>query len=103
MQQPDDRHLAHRALVGPGDVGKCLPGPGEPALRYRGPWDERERSRSHTSNMEWARKAFKDNPFGRIGDPYDDVSPIFVFLASDDSHWMTGQNLHADGGVWISA
>ncbi|AIY44604.2 MULTISPECIES: SDR family oxidoreductase [Mycolicibacterium] len=53
--------------------------------------------------MEWARKAFKDNPFGRIGDPYDDVSPIFVFLASDDSHWMTGQNLHADGGVWISA
>ena len=51
----------------------------------------------------WARKAFKDNPFGRIGDPYEDVSPIFVFRASDDSHWMTGQNLHADGGVWISA
>ena len=53
--------------------------------------------------QEWARSAFKDNPFKRIGDPYDDVSPVFVFLASDDSHWMTGQNLHADGGVWISA
>lgn len=53
--------------------------------------------------QEWARKAFQDNPFKRIGDPYDDVSPIFVFLASDDSHWMTGQNVHADGGVWISA
>jgi len=53
--------------------------------------------------QEWAKQAFKDNPFQKIGDPYNDVSPIFVFLASDDSHWMTGQNLHADGGAWISA
>ncbi|HME75803.1 MAG TPA: SDR family oxidoreductase [Mycobacterium sp.] len=53
--------------------------------------------------QEWARKAFQDNPFGKIGDPYDDVFPVFVFLASDDSHWITGQNLHADGGAWISA
>jgi len=53
--------------------------------------------------QEWAKNAFKDNPFHRIGDPYNDVSPIFVFLASDESHWMTGQNLHADGGAWIGA
>lgn len=53
--------------------------------------------------QKWAEHAFKDNPFQKIGDPYNDVSPIFVFLASDDSHWMTGQNLHADGGSWISA
>jgi len=53
--------------------------------------------------QEWAKEAFKDNPFKRIGDPYKDVSPIFVFLASDDSHWITGQNLHADGGAWITA
>lgn len=52
--------------------------------------------------QEWAKVAFKDNPFGRIGDPHDDVAPIVVFLASDDSHWMTGQFLHADGGSWIS-
>jgi len=53
--------------------------------------------------QEWVKIAFKDNPFQKIGDPYNDVSPIFVFLASDDSHWITGQNLHADGGAWITA
>ena len=52
---------------------------------------------------EWVTAAFKENAFHSIGDPYNDVSPIFVFLASDESHWMTGQNLHADGGAWISA
>jgi NAD(P)-dependent dehydrogenase (short-subunit alcohol dehydrogenase family) len=71
-----------------------------------GGWTDNVDSQLHKRSPEvqdWARTAFKDNPFKRIGDPYDDVSPIFVFLASDDSHWMTGQNLHADGGVWISA
>ncbi|MFV8817536.1 SDR family NAD(P)-dependent oxidoreductase [Haliea sp. E17] len=53
--------------------------------------------------LDWVTDAFKANPFGTIGDPFNDVSPIFVFLASDDSHWITGQNLHADGGAWISA
>ena len=52
--------------------------------------------------QEWAAHSFKDNPFGRAGDPYADVSPVVVFLASDDSHWITGQNIHADGGVWIT-
>ncbi|MGB3351825.1 MAG: SDR family oxidoreductase [Mycobacterium sp.] len=53
--------------------------------------------------QDYVRKAFVDNPFGRAGDPYNDVAPVVVFLASDASHWMTGQNLHADGGVQISA
>jgi len=53
--------------------------------------------------QEWASHAFKDNPFARAGDPYKDVAPVAVFLASDDSHWITGQNIHADGGIWITA
>lgn len=40
-------------------------------------------------------QAFVNNPFHRAGDPYNDVAPIVVFLASDDSHWVTGQNIHA--------
>ncbi len=51
--------------------------------------------------FEWVEREFKKNAFRRIGDPYDDVSPIFVFLASDESRWMTGENLQANGGTWI--
>lgn len=38
-------------------------------------------------------------PLGRIGDPDTDIAPIVVFLASDDSKYMTGQTLMADGGI----
>ncbi|MCD8027658.1 MAG: SDR family oxidoreductase [Erysipelotrichaceae bacterium] len=51
----------------------------------------------------YAMEAFKDNVFHRAGDPYEDVAPILVFLASDDSHWMSGQTVNADGGGWITA
>ena len=48
--------------------------------------------------QEYAMAAFKDNVFGRPGDPYEDVAPIVAFLASDDSHWLSGQTINADGG-----
>ena len=38
------------------------------------------------------------NPMGRFGDPQKDVAPIVAFLLSDDSQYMTGQTLMADGG-----
>ncbi|MBS1821538.1 MAG: SDR family oxidoreductase [Acidobacteria bacterium] len=37
-------------------------------------------------------------PLGRFGDPERDVAPVVAFLASDDSRFMTGQTLLADGG-----
>ncbi len=43
-------------------------------------------------------EGFKNNPMQRIGDPYDDITPAVVFLASDDSRWVTGQNLNVEGG-----
>jgi 3-oxoacyl-[acyl-carrier protein] reductase len=37
-------------------------------------------------------------PLGRIGQP-DDIASIAVFLASDDSGWLTGETLLATGGL----
>ena len=37
-------------------------------------------------------------PLGRIGQPRD-IAAIAVFLASDDSGWLTGEHLLATGGV----
>jgi 3-oxoacyl-[acyl-carrier protein] reductase len=37
-------------------------------------------------------------PLGRIGQP-NDIASIAVFLASDDSYWLTGEQLFAGGGV----
>jgi 3-oxoacyl-[acyl-carrier protein] reductase len=36
-------------------------------------------------------------PLGRIGQP-DDIARVAVFLASDDSAWLTGERLTASGG-----
>ncbi len=38
-------------------------------------------------------------PLGRFGDPETDVAPIVAFLCSDDSRYMTGQTVMADGGA----
>jgi NAD(P)-dependent dehydrogenase (short-subunit alcohol dehydrogenase family) len=42
------------------------------------------------------------NPMGRMGDPYDDIAPIAVFLASETSRYLTGNTLFADGGSHIN-
>jgi len=36
-------------------------------------------------------------PLGRIGQP-EDVAKVAVFLASDDSSWLTGERISASGG-----
>jgi NAD(P)-dependent dehydrogenase (short-subunit alcohol dehydrogenase family) len=39
-------------------------------------------------------------PLGRIGEP-EDIAKGAVFLAGDDSSWMTGQTLVIDGGALV--
>lgn len=36
-------------------------------------------------------------PLGRLGQP-DDIAPVAVFLASDESAWVTGEVIFASGG-----
>lgn len=38
-------------------------------------------------------------PLGRFGDPEEDVAPVVAFLLSDDSRYVTGQTIMADGGA----
>lgn len=40
-------------------------------------------------------------PLGRVGQPAE-VAPSFVFLASDDASYMTGQVLHPNGGTVVN-
>tara|TARA_R100000322_G_scaffold117238_2_gene75370 strand:+ start:277 stop:1143 length:867 start_codon:yes stop_codon:yes gene_type:complete len=43
----------------------------------------------------------EDKPLGRAGQPVE-VAPCYVFLASRESSYMTGQVLHPNGGVVVN-
>lgn len=38
------------------------------------------------------------SPFKRLGAP-EDIADVVAFVVSDQARWLTGQNLHAGGGV----
>lgn len=43
-----------------------------------------------------------DTPMGRPGQP-EELAPVYVLLASNDSSYMTGQIIHINGGQFISS
>ncbi len=45
-----------------------------------------------------ANRSSAQTPLGRIGQPQD-IAPAAVFLASDDSAWITGETLYISGGM----
>jgi glucose 1-dehydrogenase len=49
------------------------------------------------TDKEAKRRLLSRTPLGRIGDP-DEIAAVAVFLASDDSSYVTGQTIYADGG-----
>jgi 3-oxoacyl-[acyl-carrier protein] reductase len=56
---------------------------------------------THTAGFigsDFHHGAIAQTPLGRIGQP-DDIASIAVFLASDDSRWLTGEHLFAGGGM----
>jgi NAD(P)-dependent dehydrogenase (short-subunit alcohol dehydrogenase family) len=48
-------------------------------------------------NREAERKILSRTPMGRMGEP-EEVASVAVFLASDESSYLTGQTLYPDGG-----
>jgi NAD(P)-dependent dehydrogenase (short-subunit alcohol dehydrogenase family) len=51
---------------------------------------------------EQVAKWGENNPLGRAGQP-SEIAPAYVFLASDDSMYMSGQFIHATGGVIVNS
>ncbi|MCD6063966.1 MAG: NAD(P)-dependent oxidoreductase [Flavipsychrobacter sp.] len=51
----------------------------------------------YSFDKEHLEKFGKDTPLGRAGYP-NEIAPAYVYLASDDSSYMTGQILHINGG-----
>ncbi len=47
---------------------------------------------------DFEKQALAQTPLGRTGTP-EDIAPVAVFLASDDSRWMTGESLLVSGGL----
>ena len=63
----------------------------------------REASRPRASirlgiiGSDFQKEMIAATPLGRFGQP-DDIAPIAVFLASENSGWLTGETLLASGG-----
>ncbi|WP_163506121.1 SDR family oxidoreductase [Fodinicola acaciae] len=48
---------------------------------------------------ERAAAVVADIPLGRLAEPAD-IADVVAFLASDDGRWITGQTIHAGGGMF---
>ncbi|KRD84072.1 oxidoreductase [Bacillus sp. Root147] len=56
------------------------------------------------TNTGWMSSKLKEEllpkfPMGRLGEPRD-AAKLVIFLASEESEWITGQVIHSDGGFW---
>ncbi|TXK51359.1 SDR family oxidoreductase [Pontibacter qinzhouensis] len=53
-------------------------------------------------DAEKVKEFGKDQPMGRVGQP-SEVAPAYVFLASEDGSYVTGQVIHVNGGELIGS
>lgn len=48
---------------------------------------------------EYYNRMLSNIPLGRLGDPEEDIGRVAVFLASEDSNYISGQTIMVDGGA----
>jgi NAD(P)-dependent dehydrogenase (short-subunit alcohol dehydrogenase family) len=53
------------------------------------------------ATLENVKDFGKDTPLGRVGQP-SEVAPAYVFLASEDGTYITGQVIHVNGGELVA-
>ncbi|RDI70129.1 SDR family NAD(P)-dependent oxidoreductase [Halopelagius longus] len=68
--------------------------PGQIATEFTEGWSEEAREKAQSGDL------IKPVPFGRAGTP-EDVAGAYLYLASDDADYVTGELLHVDGGWQI--
>lgn len=49
-------------------------------------------------DSDFRKHTIATTPLGRIGQPQD-IAPAVVFLASNESSWITGETLYISGGL----
>lgn len=63
-----------------------------------GPVDTEGTRTAGVIGSEQEKTGVEQTPLGRVGQP-SDVASISVFLASNDSGWLTGEAFPASGGL----
>jgi len=58
-------------------------------------------SRALLADERAVRHFEQTTPLGRIGEP-EDIARVIAFLAGDDSRWLSGQVITADGGITVT-
>jgi NAD(P)-dependent dehydrogenase (short-subunit alcohol dehydrogenase family) len=49
-------------------------------------------------SAEYVKTFGTESPMRRAGQPFE-LAPTYIYLASDDSSYVTGQVLHVNGGI----
>ncbi|HKL49623.1 MAG TPA: SDR family oxidoreductase [Wenzhouxiangellaceae bacterium] len=58
-------------------------------------------SKALLSDERMVKHFERTTPLGRIGEP-DDIARVIAFLVGDDSGWLSGQVITADGGITVT-